>query len=67
MRDEPTQEGKVGRDAHDLRFHERVAQTVQRLVARLSVGDELCQQGGIVGQSNFVTFLDAGIDADAFG
>ena len=61
---EPAQEGQGGDDAFDLDRGERVAETVERLVARLAVGDQL-RDHRVVAGADLVAFLDACVDADA--
>ena len=63
MGDQPAQEREIRRQASDLRLGERVPQPEQGLVARRAVRDQLGDHR-VVGDSDLVAFLDAGIDPD---
>ncbi len=62
MRDEPAQEGQVRRHTLDQCLGERRCERVERLGAGGCVGDQL-RDHRVVGESDFVAFLDAGIDS----
>src|SRR5918992_5300454 len=64
MRDEPPQEREVRRHAVDLRLLQRVAKTIERLIARRAVCDQL-RDHRVVGESNLVALLNAGVDANS--
>ena len=63
MRDEPAQERQVRDHALDLGLCERGAEPVERLGARVAVGDQL-RDHRVVGEPDLVAFLDARVHAD---
>ncbi len=66
MRHEPAQERQVRGHAADLGPGERLAEKIERLVARLAVGDQLREQR-VVREGHLVALLDSRVDADAVG
>src|SRR6266849_10174468 len=65
MRDEPAQEPEVCRDTLDLGLAQRVAESVEGLVAGRPVSDQLGDHR-VVGDPDRVALLDAGVDANPF-
>ena len=65
MPDEPAQEREIGRDAFDLRFLQSVAETVEGLVARRAVRDQL-RDHRVVRDADLVALCHARVDADPF-
>src|SRR5438105_11779280 len=64
VRNEPAEEREIRRDALNLCLLDRTVETVERLVARRAVGDQLGDQR-VVGEADLVTFFDARVDADS--
>src|SRR5262245_36132483 len=63
MANEPAEEGKVRRDALDLRLREGGGEALERVDARVAVRDQL-RDHRVVGDPDLVALGNAGIDAD---
>jgi hypothetical protein len=66
MPDEPAQERQVRRDAVDACLLECLLQTVERVVARRAVRDQL-REHRVVGARDRVSLGDTAVDADRVG
>ena len=64
VRDQPAEERQVRDDALDLGLGERGRESVERLLARLPVRDQL-RDHRVVGDADLVALLDAGVDPHA--
>ena len=66
MPDEPAQKREIRRDTADLRLLQRPREAVERLLSRVSGGDELGDHRVVRG-ADLVTFAHPRIDADPVG